>query len=69
MLSFGHVRVPESAGEYLEQGSPDKIEEMFGQPSRRKLGPRYTLWSSLVSVLLATCLVWAVIYWSGSVLD
>ena len=69
MWSFEHAKVPESEGEYLEQGSPDKIEAMFGQPPRRKLGPRYTLWSSLVSILLATCLVWAVIYWSGSVLD
>jgi len=42
---------------------------MFGRPPRRKLGPRYTLWSSLVSIVLAVGLVWAVIYWSGSVLD
>ena len=69
MWRFGHAKVLESEGEYREQLVPAKMGAMFGQPPRRKLGPRYTLWSSLGSILLAAFLVWAVIYWSASVLD
>ena len=46
MWRFGHAKVLESEGEYREQRVPAKMGAMFGQP-RRKLGPRYTLWSSL----------------------
>jgi hypothetical protein len=42
---------------------------MFGRATRRKLGPRYNFWASVASLLVVASLVWAALYWSGSVLD
>jgi len=42
---------------------------LFGRPTKKRFGQRYTLWSSLVSVALAAGLVLAVVYWSSSALN
>jgi len=42
---------------------------MFGRATRRKLGPRYTFWSSIAALLVAVSLLWVALYWSASVLD
>ncbi|MDG2112862.1 MAG: hypothetical protein P8N02_09655 [Actinomycetota bacterium] len=42
---------------------------MFGRPPRRKLGPRYDLWASIVAFIFAGAAFIAVAMWSLSLVD
>lgn len=42
---------------------------VFGRPPRRQLGPRYTIYSSIVAVIFAAALFIGVILWALANVD
>ena len=67
MWRFGHAKVLESEGEYREQRACQNGGNT-GQPPKEIRAPPVVV-VIFRSILLAAFLVWAVIYWSASVLD
>jgi hypothetical protein len=50
-------------------GTDATLRSMFGRPPRRKLGPRYDLWASIVAFIFAGAAFIAVAMWSLSLVD